>query len=264
MFDFAIVGAGSAGGVLANRLSSDGKRKVVLLEAGPPQHHAFKVRAPGMYNTLWRTPLDWAFSTEPQPTCDDRRHFWPRGKVLGGTSCLNAMVYIRGNRANYDSWGAGWSYADVLPLFRKSEDNARGESEYHGAGGPLAVGDSRVSPVGKAFVAAAAAHCKVRITDDFNGAEQEGVGAYQHTIRNGVRASTAVAFLDSIRARDNLTVITGALATALVVDGDRVTGVRYRTAGAEQVIEAREVIVAGGAIGSPHLLLFSGLGPADG
>jgi choline dehydrogenase-like flavoprotein len=265
MFDFAIVGAGSAGCVLANRLSAGGKHKVALLEAGPAQHRSFKVRAPGMYAELWRSPLDWAFSTEPQRHCDDRKHFWPRGKVLGGTSCLNAMVYIRGNRANYDAWGVpGWSYADVLPYFRRSEDNVRGESEYHGAGGPLAVDDPTApSEVSKAFVAATAARCKVAVNDDFNGADQEGAGHYQVTARRGLRASTAVAFLDPARARPNLTVITGALVTSLVVDGDRVTGVRYRSGGSDQVVEAREVIVCGGAIGSPHLLLLSGIGPAD-
>ena len=206
-----------------------------------------------------------AFSTEPQQHCDDRRHFWPRGKVVGGTSCLNAMVYIRGNRANYDAWGVpGWSYADVLPYFKRSEDNMRGASEYHGAGGPLAVEDiARPAPAAKAFVEATAARCKVAVTDDFNGAEQEGAGHYQVTVRRGHRASTAVAFLDPVRERANLTVITDALATSLVIDGDRVTGVRYRTKGSDDVLHAREVIVCGGALGSPQLLLLSGIGPAD-
>jgi choline dehydrogenase len=263
--DFVIVGAGSAGCVLANRLSADGKHKVVLLEAGSGGFGAFKIRAPGLYQTLWRTPADWAFSTEPQPHCDGRRHFWPRGKVLGGTSCLNASLYIRGHRANYDAWGVpGWTYADVLPYFKRSEDNARGASEYHGAGGPLAVDDiAEPAPVSRAFVAATAARCKVPITTDFNGADQEGAGHYQVTIRGGVRASCATAFLAPARSRDNLTIVTGALATSLVVDGDRVTGVRYRARGAEHVVEAREVIIAAGAIGSPHLLQLSGIGAAD-
>ena len=268
MFDFVVVGAGSAGCVLANRLSADGKRKVALLEAGGAQHRSFNVRAPGAWPELWRTPLDWGLSTEPQAHCDGRRHYWPRGKLLGGTSCFNAMVYMRGHRDNYDEWAAlgnaGWSYRDVLPYFKKSEDNARGASEFHGAGGPLQVSDlGAEQAVVHAFVEATAARCKVAVTDDFNGAEQEGAGLFQHTVRGGLRASTAVCFLDPVRDRANLTVITGALATTLVLDGDRVTGVRYRQGGSEHVIEAREVIVAGGAIGSPHLLLRSGIGPGD-
>src|SRR5258706_3622745 len=208
MFDVVIVGAGSAGCVPAHRLSAEPKRKVALSEAGGAQHRSFKVRAPGMYQARWKTPLDWGFTTEPQQYCDDRRHLWPRGKLLGGTSCFNAMVYIRGNRANYDAWGKGWSYADVLPYFKKSEDNVRGASDYHGAGGALAVDDVAPSEVAKAFVAATAAHCKVRVTDDFNAADQEGAGHYQLTARGGRRASTVVAFLDPVRGRDNLTVIT--------------------------------------------------------
>ncbi len=258
MFDFVVVGAGSAGCVLAARLS-EGGRRVCLIEAGGPHHRAFKVRAPGMYYTLWKTPLDWGLATEPQAHCDGRRHYWPRGKLLGGTSCLNASVYIRGNRANYDAWGEGWRYDQVLPLFKRSEDNARGASEYHGAGGPLAVDDHEVPAIGTAFVEATAARCGVPVNADFNGAEQEGAGAYQLTVRKGHRASTATAFLDPVRARANLEVITGAVVTSLVVDGDRVTGVRV----GEQVIEGREVIVAAGAIGSPQLLLRSGIGPAD-
>ena len=263
MFDFVVVGAGSAGCVLANRLSADGKSTVCLIEAGGAKHRTFNVRAPVMYQKLWRSPLDWGYSTVPQPHSADRKHYWPRGKVLGGTSCLNAMVYIRGNRANYDAWAIpGWSYADVLPYFRRSEDNVRGASEYHGAGGPLAVDDHVPSEFSKAFVAATAERCKVPITDDFNGAEQEGAGHYQGTFRGGHRVSTAVAFLDPVRERKNLTVITGALAAGLVLDGTRVTGVRIRERGAERVVAGRETIVAGGALGSPHLLLLSGIGPA--
>ncbi len=205
MFDYAIVGAGSAGCVLANRLSADPKIRVALLEAGPPQHRSFKVRAPGLYQTLWRTPLDWAFSTEPQPQVAGRRMFWPRGRVLGGTSCLNAMIYIRGHRANYDEWrdlgNPGWGWADVLPYFKRSEDNARGADDHHGAGGPLAVSDVEPVAVSRAFVAAAAARCQVPVTADFNGADQEGAGYYQLTARAGLRASTATAFLDPVRAR---------------------------------------------------------------
>jgi choline dehydrogenase-like flavoprotein len=230
MFDFVIVGAGSAGCVLANRLSIGG-RKVALIEAGGAQHKTLKVRAPRLYQLLWSTPVDWAFKTEPQEHCAKRSHFWPRGKVLGGTSCLNAMVYIRGNRKNYDDWGVpGWSYADVLPYFKRSEDNVRGASEYHGAGGPMHVSDnSAPSGFARAFVESIAAHCKVPVNDDFNGAEQEGAGHYQSTIKKGHRASTAIAFLEPALPRENLTVLSGAHALGLVLDGDRVKGVRVRT-----------------------------------
>jgi choline dehydrogenase-like flavoprotein len=267
MFDFVIVGAGSAGCVLANRLSADGKRKVALLEAGGPHHKKFLVRAPGGWPDLWRTPLDWGLSTEPQPHSDQRKHYWPRGKLLGGTSCFTAMVYMRGHRDNYDGWrdlgNPGWGYSDVLPLFKKSEDNVRGASEFHGAGGPLHVDDHPVPPVCTAFAEATSQVCKVPVTDDFNGAEQEGAGAFQHTARGGLRASTAACFLDPVRGRDNLTVLTDTHAIGLVLAGDRVTGVRVRTKAGEQVIEGREIILAAGAIGSPHLLLLSGIGPTD-
>jgi choline dehydrogenase-like flavoprotein len=262
MFDFVVVGAGSAGCVLANRLSAGG-RTVCLVEAGGAHHRSFKVRAPGMYYTLWKSPLDWGLSTVPQANSDDRKHYWPRGRLLGGTSCLNTLLYIRGHRANYDAWGPGWTYRDVLPLFRKSEDNERGESEYHGAGGSLPVVDHPVPAFGTAFVEATAARCKVAVNNDFNGADQEGAGPYQWNVRRGMRASTATAFLDPVRDRANLTVLTDALALALVVDGDRVTGVRIRTGAGEQTIEGRETIVSAGAIGSPHLLLLSGIGSAD-
>src|SRR5262245_40516120 len=166
MFDFVVVGAGSAGCVLANRLSAGG-RTVALLEAGPPANRSFKVRAPGMYVALFRSPLDWGFRTAPQPHVDDRAIYYPRGKVLGGCSSTNAMIYIGGHRANYDEWrdlgNPGWGYADVLPYFKRSEDNPRGPSEYHGRGGPLAVDDGSYSPASHAFVEAVAARCKVPI-----------------------------------------------------------------------------------------------------
>lgn len=265
MFDFVVVGAGSAGCVLANRLSADG-RKVALIEAGGAHHKKFLVRAPGAWFDLWRSDLDWRLSTEPQPHSDQRRHYWPRGKLLGGTSCFNAMVYMRGHRDNYDGWrelgNPGWGYADVLPLFMKSEDNVRGASEYHGVGGPLHVDDHPTAAVCHGFAEATAARCKVRVTDDFNGPEQEGAGLFQHTARGGLRASTAACFLDPVRGRANLTIMTDTHALALVIDGDRVTGVRVRAKGSEQVIAGREIIVAAGAIGSPQLLLLSGIGPA--
>ncbi len=269
MHDYVIVGAGSAGCVLARRLSEDPACKVLLVEAGPSKHRSFLVRAPGLYSRLWRSPLDWNFRTAPQAHVDGRRMYWPRGKVLGGTSCLNAMVYIRGHRDNYDEWRelgcAGWGWADVLPYFKRSEDNARGASELHGAGGPMRVTDpDDVAPVSDAFVEATARHCGVPVTSDFNGAEQEGAGRFQLTIRDGARGSTAAEFLDPVGDRPNLKILTNALVTGIAVEKGRATGVKCVVGGREQVLgAAREVVVCGGAIGSPHVLLLSGIGPAD-
>jgi choline dehydrogenase-like flavoprotein len=268
MFDVVIVGAGSAGCVLAHRLSAESSRRVALIEAGPASHRSLAVRAPGMWPELWRTKLDWNLTTAPQAACDNRRHYWPRGKLLGGTSCFNAMVYIRGHRDNYDGWrdlgNPGWGWDDVLPYFKRSEDNARGASDAHGVGGPLHVSDHPAPARGtSAFAEAVAARCKVPLIDDFNRGEHEGAGVFQFTMRAGLRASTAAAFLDPIRDRANLTVLTGMTAIELVLDGDRVTGVRCRAGAKDEVVEGKEVILAGGAIGSPHLLLLSGIGPAD-
>jgi choline dehydrogenase len=268
MHDYVIVGAGSAGCVLANRLSEDPNVQVLLLEAGGSDR-TLLIRAPGTYQLLWRTKYDWEFYTEPQQHVDGRRMYWPRGKVLGGTSCLNAMVYMRGHPDNYDEWAAlgndGWSYREVLPYFKRSEHQGRGPSRYHGASGELDVCDqSGVSAISDAFSEAVARATGEPLTDDFNGATQGGAGRFQVTCVNGRRASASFAFLEPALKRKNLEVVSHATVTGLVLEGRRVTGVRYVKKGREQLARAgREIVLAAGAIGSPHLLLVSGIGPAD-
>ena len=259
-----IVGAGSAGCVLANRLSADRNARVLLLEAGG-HDHALKIKAPGLAGLLWRSPVDWAFRTAPQRHVDNRRMLHPRGKVLGGTSSINYMVYIRGHRSNYDEWRIdGWRYDDVLPLFRRSENRLAGADEFHGVGGPLDVQPAVTTPICDALVEGTMQACGVPHNPDFNGPEQEGAGAYEVTCRGPERCSTATAFLDPARERPNLTIQTGAHAEALVFDGTRAVGVRYGDGRQTRTAEAaREVILSAGAFGSPQLLLRSGIGPAD-
>jgi choline dehydrogenase len=267
-YDFIIVGAGSAGCVLANRLSEDPANRVLLLEAGGSDRNPIihvPLVAGAMYT--WKR-VNWGYDTEPVPALDNRSLHWPRGKVLGGSSAINGMVYIRGNARDYDTWRqlgcAGWSYADVLPYFKRSERHLERDDPYHGTEGPLVVTKGRGDhPLYDAFLKAAESEGYARI-DDFNGAAQEGFGFHDFTIRRGKRQSTATAFLKPARRRPNLTVIDRAHAMRVVFDGHRATGIEFERYGeAQQVRAAREVIVSGGAVNSPALLQSSGIGPAS-
>ena len=267
-YDYIIVGAGSAGCVLANRLSADPATKICLLEAGPEDRSPFIHMPIGIIWLMMSGKLNWKYYTQPQPNLNNRRLYWPRGKMLGGSSSSNAMCYTRGHPSDYDQWAAlgnrGWGYADLLPLFKRSQNQERGASEYHGVGGPLNVADLR-SPnlLGRVFVEAGVQAGFPR-TDDFNGAEQEGIAPYQVTQKNGERWSVARAYLRPAMGRPNLTVITDARATRVLVEGQRATGVTYLKSGQEvEIHAAREVILSGGAINSPQLLLLSGIGPRD-
>jgi choline dehydrogenase len=228
MYDYVIVGAGSAGCVLANRLSEDPDVSVCLVEAGPPDTEE-ALHIPVAFSQLYKTPFDWDFATEPEPALDDRSVYLPRGRVLGGSSSLNAMIYIRGNRRDYDEWrdlgNAGWGWDDVLPYFLRAEDNERGASEHHGAGGPLSVSDSHsMHPLADAFVEAGTL-AGIPARDDFNTGEQDGVGRYQLTQRGGMRCSTAVAYLHPVLACPNVTLVPMALVTRVLFDGARASGV---------------------------------------
>ncbi|MEU2032521.1 GMC family oxidoreductase [Nocardia amamiensis] len=267
MYDYVVVGAGSAGSVLAARLSEDPDVHVAVIEAGP-HDTADEIHLPVAFSSLFKSPLDWDLDTEPEAQLYGRRAYLPRGRVLGGSSSMNAMIYIRGARADYDGWAAGgadgWSYDEVLPYFLRSEDNERGKDAYHGVDGPLTVSNSRSgNALAEAFVAAAE-QAGFTHNDDFNGATQLGVGRYQLTQRNGMRCSAAVAYLHPVLDRPNLTVITDALAHKVVFDGDRATGVLIgRGAQTELISARREVVLSAGTYGSAQLLLLSGVGPAE-
>ena len=267
-FDYVIVGAGSAGCVLANRLTASGRHRVLLLEAGPGNWHPWLHIPLGFGRLFADRRYNWCYETEPQAECHNRNVIAPRGKVLGGSSSINGLIYIRGQAEDFDHWrqlgNAGWSFGDVLPYFRKAEDNERGSDEFHGSGGLLAVSDLRDRhPLAQAYVEAAV-QCGYPRNDDFNGAVQEGAGYYQTTMRKGVRASTAAGYLKQARRRANLKVVAEALTTRILFNGRRAIGVQYLAGNDKRTAHANaEVIVASGAFNSPQLLQLSGVGPAS-
>ena len=265
-YDYIVVGAGSAGCVLAARLSEDPATRVLLLEAGPPDRSIWIHLPIGYGKTMWDSRYNWCFYTDPEPTMNGRRIYWPRGKTLGGSSAINGLIYIRGQREDYDRWRAlgniGWGYDDVLPYFIRSEGNERGAGPFHGGDGPVRVSNiAHRHVLIDAFIDGAAS-LGVPRNDDFNGATQEGAGYFQLTTRKGWRSSAATAYLNPARRRPNLRIETGAYATKLLLEGRRATGVSYRQNGRD--LEARctrEVLLAAGAIQSPQLLQLSGIGP---
>ena len=268
MYDYIIIGAGSAGCALAHRLSARPETRVLLLEAGPRDWHPFIHMPAGLAKLVGRKGVNWDYSTEPEAALDGRRLWWPRGKVLGGSSSINAMCYIRGVPGDYDEWAdlgaSGWRWDDVLPYFKRAEDNQRGESPLHGSDGPLSVSDLRyANPLASVFLQAAeqAGH---RRNADFNGDAQQGFGFYQVTQRDGARCSSARAYLDRANERPNLEVVTMAQVSRVLIESGRAVGVEYRRRGQLKRAHASgEVILSGGALNSPQLLMLSGIGPAD-
>ena len=267
-YHYIIIGAGSAGCVLANRLSADPSYKVLLLEAGKPDSK-LEIGIPGGYGNLHRSTVDWGFSTEPQAHVNMRRMYLPRGKTLGGSSSTNAMAYVRGNKADYDEWAAlgnpGWSFEEVLPYFKKSENNEDFGGQYHGKEGLLNVtlGKRFQTPFAAAFVEA----CKeieIPKNEDYNGADQAGASFFQFTIKDGKRHSTAAAFLKPILSRPNLRVVTQAMVSQILIEDDRAVGVAYLKSGSiQKVYASKEVILSAGTFQSPQLLMLSGIGPQE-
>jgi choline dehydrogenase len=265
--DFIVIGAGSAGCAIAARLSEDPATRVLLLEAGGEDRNRWIHIPLGFGKTFADPSVNWCYETEPDPGAADRRVFWPRGKVLGGSSSINGMVYIRGQAEDFDHWrqlgNAGWSFDDVLPYFKRSEHQVRGADAWHGTGGPLCVSDvADRHPICEAFIDAAMS-LGFRRNDDFNGAGQDGVGYHQTTTRNGKRCSTAVGYLRPAMTRPNLRVVTEALTEKIAFEGRRAIGVVFRRGGAAHTAQAaREIILCAGAVNSPQILMLSGIGPA--
>lgn len=265
-FDYVIVGAGSAGCVLANRLSEDGKASVCVLEAGRSDRHPYVHIPAGFMKMLDHPGLNWCYRTEPSASTGGRAMLFPRGKVVGGSSSINGHLYVRGQPLDYDSWAQrgnrGWGYDDVLPYFRRSEERQGGDEQFRGRNGMLHVSDVHEKhPLCEAYIQGVV-DAGIPLNPDYNGATQEGVGYYQRTIRKGRRLSAARAFLKPALARPNVTLVTEAHATAILFEGRRATGVRYRRGGKDHEVAAeREVILSGGAINSPQLLQLSGVGP---
>lgn len=268
IYDYIIVGSGSAGSVLANRLSANPKNQVLLLEAGPEDRNIWLHIPLGFGKTLTNPMINWCFESEPESDANGKRDYLPRGKVLGGSSSINGMIYMRGQRRDYDTWAQmgcrGWSYDDVLPYFIKAENNKRGESEFHGVGGPLQVSDQpELMPINKAFIAAGK-EVGLSVNPDFNGPEQDGIGLAQVTMSRGRRSSTSQAYLKPVRSRPNLHVQTRAHVHRVLFEGKRASGVLYERRGT--LCEAHTggaVILSGGSYGSPHLLELSGVGGAE-
>ncbi|MBN9269653.1 MAG: GMC family oxidoreductase N-terminal domain-containing protein, partial [Mesorhizobium sp.] len=266
-YDFIVIGAGSAGRVLAARLSEDGRRKVLLLEAGPRDRNPW-IHLPMGYSKLYTDGrYNWMYESEPESALHERVLYQPRGKVLGGSSSINGMMYVRGNALDFDDWAragcAGWAYDDVLPYFRKAEDQSRGENRWHGIGGPLKVSDQSFDHELPNALCRAAAEAGLARNEDFNGASQDGFGYYQMNIHNGRRWSAARGYLAPARKRANLRILTGARAERIVVEGGAARGVLFSHGGQRRYAAAGEVVLSAGTIASPQLLMVSGIGPAE-